>query len=346
MDEQSIREAPQRRILQGLLTRIDDADRKLNSPGQQGPQGRKPQSLCVTWGPIGMQTPRRYGTEGYGALAPLVSPGTYLTPNYPTQVNPFVATPGPFYWCSTGVYADLCWTYTNIPYNPEDTPTVTTDDPLDSTSTTINVVSTTGFPSSGVIIIGTEEISYTATTGTSFTGCVRGVNGTSAASHAVDSSVTALSDPSWPVAGVPQGGLFDPAIQNNGGGIILNNFAGNQQFSSAIIHPKVCAEIDIYDKTRGRSLTSGRVPLETFTGGAYGFKKLPEPLRFERGSQIEPRLYVTQVQMSEIMEEGFGGTPVYLAADVRVYVSMVFKGYNVNARNLAGFPSYDVVGGP
>lgn len=264
MDEQSIREAPQRRILQGLLTRIDDADRRLDSPGQQGPMGRKPQSLCVTWGPIGLQAPRREGTTGFLGLAPLVSPGTYLTPNYPTQVNPFVATPGPFYWVSSGVYADFGWTYTTSPGR-----------------------------------------------------------------HLA------------PVAG-KQAGLFDAAIQNNGGGIVLNNFAGTQQFAGAPVHPRICAEIDIYDKTRGRSLTAGRVPLETFTGGAYGFKKLPEPLRFERGSQIEPRLYVTECGMTTALDSD----DYYNAADVKVYVTMVMKGYNVDERNKAGFPSYSIVGGP
>jgi hypothetical protein len=42
------------------------------------------------------------------------------------------------------------------------------------TDTTINVTSTTGFPSSGWLILEAEIIQYTGTTGTSFTGCVRG----------------------------------------------------------------------------------------------------------------------------------------------------------------------------
>ena len=45
---------------------------------------------------------------------------------------------------------------------------------LDSTSTTINVDSTTGFTASGFIQINSEIISYAGITGTSFTGCVRG----------------------------------------------------------------------------------------------------------------------------------------------------------------------------
>lgn len=46
-------------------------------------------------------------------------------------------------------------------------------------ATTINVSSTASFASSGYIVIESEAISYTGKTGTSFTGCVRGLFGTS-----------------------------------------------------------------------------------------------------------------------------------------------------------------------
>lgn len=49
--------------------------------------------------------------------------------------------------------------------------------------TTINVSSTSGYPASGRIKIDNELIDYTGTTGTSFTGCSRGVGGTTAVSH-------------------------------------------------------------------------------------------------------------------------------------------------------------------
>ena len=58
--------------------------------------------------------------------------------------------------------------------------------------TTINVASTTGFPSSGTnfIQVGTEEISYTGLTATSFTGIVRAVRGTTRAAHSASATVT------------------------------------------------------------------------------------------------------------------------------------------------------------
>ena len=55
---------------------------------------------------------------------------------------------------------------------------------IDAVVTTIVVDSTAGFPAAGVILIDNELISYTGVTATNFTGCVRGVSGTTAASHA------------------------------------------------------------------------------------------------------------------------------------------------------------------
>jgi len=59
---------------------------------------------------------------------------------------------------------------------------------ITSGATTINVVGTSSFPSTGAINIDIEEISYSGKTATSFTGCTRGINGTTAASH-IDTSI-------------------------------------------------------------------------------------------------------------------------------------------------------------
>jgi hypothetical protein len=58
---------------------------------------------------------------------------------------------------------------------------------ITSSVTTIPVASTTGFDaadySNGVVLIGSEYVSYTGLTATTFTGCTRGAFGTIAASH-------------------------------------------------------------------------------------------------------------------------------------------------------------------
>lgn len=60
---------------------------------------------------------------------------------------------------------------------------------VDAIVTTIPVVSTTNFPTVGFITIDAEAISYTGLTATSFTGCTRGADGTTAASHANSATV-------------------------------------------------------------------------------------------------------------------------------------------------------------
>ena len=54
--------------------------------------------------------------------------------------------------------------------------TLTTAIPTAVSTATINVVDTTGFAASGTIVIGSEIITYTGTTATSFTGITRGAN--------------------------------------------------------------------------------------------------------------------------------------------------------------------------
>ena len=61
---------------------------------------------------------------------------------------------------------------------------------ISATVTTITVDSTSGFPAKGRIIIDSEVIEYDATTSTTFTGCRRGAEGTTAASHSDDVAIT------------------------------------------------------------------------------------------------------------------------------------------------------------
>jgi hypothetical protein len=61
--------------------------------------------------------------------------------------------------------------------------------PVAANNVTITVDSTTGFPPAGIINIGTELISYTGVGATTFTGCIRGASGTTAAPHPDNSVV-------------------------------------------------------------------------------------------------------------------------------------------------------------
>ena len=60
---------------------------------------------------------------------------------------------------------------------------------INAAVTTITVTSTTGFPSVGYITIDNEAIFYTGKNATQFTGCTRGADGTTAATHINGSTV-------------------------------------------------------------------------------------------------------------------------------------------------------------
>lgn len=77
------------------------------------------------------------------------------------------------------------------PYSSSSADTTTLDGAISSTTaTTITVVSTSSFQTQGRIIIDSEVVSYTGKTSTTFTGCIRGEEGTTAATHLTGATVT------------------------------------------------------------------------------------------------------------------------------------------------------------
>jgi hypothetical protein len=110
--------------------------------------------------------------------------GTITTDPYET-VGPIGSTFG--YGYGTGYYGGT------IPISV----ITTLNGDISNTTTTVTVVSTTGFPTpppNGRIDIGTELISYTGKTATTFTGCTRGIDGSTAASHLNAATVTNATD--------------------------------------------------------------------------------------------------------------------------------------------------------
>jgi len=82
----------------------------------------------------------------------------------------------------------------------DDVNSTTTSTTHTNSVTTITVTSTSGFDSSGTLFIGNEEITYTAIgSSTTFTGCVRGANSTTAAIIASGVTVTQFNG-----GGVPE----------------------------------------------------------------------------------------------------------------------------------------------
>ena len=104
--------------------------------------------------------------------------------------------------------------------------------------TTINVGSTTGFPSSGTnyFQVGTEEISYTGVTATSFTGITRAVRGSTRAAHSGGATVTNTSSwTGWGSAASNTDITTDPGLWS------LDNLGGNL---IALIHNSAVFEWD------------------------------------------------------------------------------------------------------
>jgi len=76
---------------------------------------------------------------------------------------------------------------------------------VSATDTTITVTSTLGMPAAGFVLIGSETINYTAISGNDLTGCFRGQNGTTAATHNAGDAVSVQNLPAVTVWPTPDG---------------------------------------------------------------------------------------------------------------------------------------------
>jgi hypothetical protein len=76
--------------------------------------------------------------------------------------------------------------------------TTTLAEGLDASETEIDITSSTGFDSTGTIFIENEEITYTGISTNTLTGCTRGANGTTAATHDNGTSVAQFDNGAVP----------------------------------------------------------------------------------------------------------------------------------------------------
>jgi hypothetical protein len=76
---------------------------------------------------------------------------------------------------------------------------------ISATDTTIALTSSQGLPAAGFIKIDNETINYTAVSGNDLTGCFRGQNGTTAASHLAAAAVSVQNLPAVTVWPTPDG---------------------------------------------------------------------------------------------------------------------------------------------
>ena len=83
-----------------------------------------------------------------------------------------------------------------LPYGAfQDTAYTTLNGGINNSVTTITVVSTAGFLTAGELRIGSEVITYTGKTTTTFTGCTRGARGSANVAHSTGVVVTKIQAP-------------------------------------------------------------------------------------------------------------------------------------------------------
>ena len=81
----------------------------------------------------------------------------------------------------------------------DDIKSTTLDGTHTNSVTTLTLVSSTGFATEGTVFVGSEEITYTAVSGNTLTGCTRGANSTTAAAYSSGVVVTQFDN-----GGLPQ----------------------------------------------------------------------------------------------------------------------------------------------
>ncbi len=133
-----------------------------------------------------------------------------------------------------------------------------------------------------------------------------------------------FSVPSTVIVAGGVGDIFDSVLNENGGAMPLDYFGGTFSTLSTPYPdlPNISFEVELYDRIRGRRMHDKNLPAEMFQGGRFGHRKTASPLVFEKGSQIEPRLFVNEIRMGSILNT----QTAYDAASVKAYVVLVFKG--------------------
>lgn len=138
--------------------------------------------------------------------------------------------------------------------------------------------------------------------------------------------------PAGPVTALPPGDIFSSVVDMNGGGQVLQNICDIGWGAAdirAIDSPSLNFDVDLYDRKRGRSITGGRVPAETFFGGTMGACENAMPYRWEPDTEIEPRIYVNQARAplwDTVAETYDQNTTLFNKQQVQFYLTLTFKG--------------------
>jgi hypothetical protein len=153
-------------------------------------------------------------------------------------------------------------------------------------------------------------------------------------------SFTYDSPPGIGDAGVvarPVSDIFDSVIDANGGALQTSYFYGAFHNINPLLPganggdmPRICFDVELYDRKRGKRLHEERLPPQLFSGGNFANKDKSHVTRFDPNTEIEPRVRLLDVcpGTSLVADDTFGNQQ-YAAAQFRGYLNIIFKGYKV-----------------
>jgi len=181
--------------------------------------------------------------------------------------------------------------YINRVVDQEDEISTTTTSTTHTDSvTTITVSSTTGFDSTGTLFIGNEQITYTGTTSTTFTGCTRGASSTTAASIA--SGVT--------VAQFDRGGIPEYIVRTPDNNYLFYPFP-NKSYSIKFDYYTFPTDLSSHDDTTSIPARFDAVIVDGATAFVYQYRGETAQYqlnfqRFEQGIKNMQTLLVNKFQ--------------------------------------------------
>lgn len=161
-----------------------------------------------------------------------------------------------------------------------------------SGDTTLTLTSTTGFPTTGLVTIdNTEIVSYTGVSGATITGCTRGADGTTAASHSIGVTVgltvvaahhNLLKDEVIAVETILGTTLTNPATPNvSATSLMARDANGNVKINTIV--ENFTTTVTAAGTT---TLTATSSPLQQFTGTTTQNVVLPSATTLSVGYQI------------------------------------------------------------
>ena len=169
---------------------------------------------------------------------------------------------------------------------------------LNSSATSLTVVNGYSYPTSGTLIIDSEEIAYTGRQGNSFTGLTRGVNDTTAASHAAYSTVyyKAKNQVLYHEVGNDDGTINPP--------LAIDAYIGSSDFDIGDGHNfgfvyRIIPDLSFDGSTNNNPQVTMVCRPRQFSGSAYGVPSAPT-VTSSQNYNVNERQYAVQQYTGQV----------------------------------------------